>query len=658
MQRLTQILSRPFIWMICVLLVAYWQVAFCRYTMQWDMTSQVFIWHRFISECFHAHIIPLWAPYSRLGYPIFADPQSGVFYPITWLFTLFGHYTLRSNDLEYMLHVILAAFGMRYLLTSLSISRPSAALFGLVYAMSGPMVGHASHLMLIGSLCWLPFVLGSYIRFLRSDGLLYLLLTALFIFLQLCGGYAGITITMVYVLIVILIYYLGTNVGFNKKAVAQFTIKHLLLALVTALMSAGYLYAVSLGKPYIDRGTDLTLAYAASVPFSPVSLITMLYPSVGGEAQIRFHTDLTMEDFYIGIIPLVLMAVTIFLQRKRSTYVILLGSLFFLLASMGEYTPIRGWMYDYMPLMKLFRHAGILRFFTCIGFIVLAARGFDLLINEEKTEYRPAFKCILGIALLLASLGAMYMVHRLSFHLHYLLPVILILVLWLVFFIGSLSAATRRHLIGILIIADMILSVQVFMGKTIISEQKLGLIQSHIDEYPSGFPIPDNVSIISYSQWNDSSIAPPIWQNGGFIKKQISYEGYNGFNLKNYNDLINLPDFYERFGGKKFIESSAGGNINIKAFGPEHWGFDVDAPTEHKVILGQIYFPGWEASVDSKEVSVTERADHFISCDVPAGSHHVDMTFAPKGAKFAFVYTVVVTLLLLSAIGIAMRRPS
>jgi hypothetical protein len=91
------------------------------------------------------------------------------------------------------------------------------------------------------------------------------------------------------------------------------------------------------------------------------------------------------------------------------------------------------------------------------------------------------------------------------------------------------------------------------MSKTIISGQKLDLVQSRIDKYPTGFPIPDNVSITSYSQWNDSSIAPPIWQNGGFIKKQISYEGYNGFNLKNYNEIINQPDFYQKYGGRNLI---------------------------------------------------------------------------------------------------------
>jgi hypothetical protein len=366
MQRLTQILSRPVIWMVCVLLVAYWQVAFCRYTMQWDMTSQVFIWHRFISECFHTHIIPLWAPYSRLGYPIFADPQSGLFYPVTWLFTL-GHYTLCSNDLEYMLHVILAAFGMRYLLNALSVSRPSSALFGVVYAMSGPVVGHASHLMLIGSLCWLPFVLGSYIRFLRNEGPLYLLLTALFIFLQLCGGYAGITITMVYVLVFIFIYYLIIIVGFNWRAITRLLIRHSFLVFVIFIISVGYLYAVSLGQPYIDRGTGLTRAYAASVPFSPVSLITLLYPSVGGEAQI----SISYRPYYGGSLyrHYSSSANGVYgLPAEEAFHVFHpCGQSVFSAGIYGEYTPVRGWMYDYMPLMKLFRHAVYLRFLPVSG---------------------------------------------------------------------------------------------------------------------------------------------------------------------------------------------------------------------------------------------------------------------------------------------------
>ncbi len=650
--------------MTLVLVIAYWQAALCRYTMDWDMTNQAFVWHRYISECFHSGIIPLWAPYSKLGYPFYADPQSGLFYPVVWLLAVVGHYSLYSNNFEFFIHIVLAAWGMRYLLQTLHVSKGAAAVFALVYAMSGPATGHASHSTLTASLCWLPWLLASYIRMIEHQRLRDVLLTALFLVLQLTGGYAGITIILIYVMAGLFIYYMLVRDGRSSPgAVAK---AHVWLVIVVLLVSVSYLYAVAQGQPYIDRGEGVTRITAGNVPFSPRCLITIFYPQLVGAQEMAFGTDITMQSLYIGILPLVLIATLLLGRQRRSAYVIALASGILLLAAMGDHTPLRGWLYDYLPLMKLFRHAGIFRLFVCIGWIILAARGFDALDGLHGYKARAIYRLLIVVMLLLATalwIASHYILRSQStiqvIAAHSLPIVLYALAALLIIAVPGLKAEYRRALLALLTVVDMGIGVQWAMHKTIVSECRISQMQQNVNSYPSGFPLPSNVPITSYNQWNDAKIAPPIWQNAGFIRKQLSFEGNNSFNLRNYNLIYAREDFYAKYSKQNLISADSNTEIQITGFGPDRIGFTVRGDHHQEVRLGQVYFPGWSATVDGSAVAVTESADHFIACHIADGQHQVVMSFAPAGARYAFIFGVFSFFVLITAVCItAWRRPS
>src|SRR5438067_2281466 len=90
-----------------VAMVGYWQVAFFRHTLKWDMIDQYFPWRYFVSECLRNHVLPFWNPYQHWGYAIHADPQSGVWYPVVWLISLLHGYDVYALQFEFMLHIVL-----------------------------------------------------------------------------------------------------------------------------------------------------------------------------------------------------------------------------------------------------------------------------------------------------------------------------------------------------------------------------------------------------------------------------------------------------------------------------------------------------------------------------------------------------------------------
>jgi hypothetical protein len=670
MKKARQILSCPEWWLIIIPIFAYWQIAFCQYTMKWDMTDQVFVWHRFISECFHHHILPLWCPYSRLGYPFFADPQSGLFYPVTWVFTYFFHYSLYTNNLEFIVHVIGAAFGMKFLLESLQVRRYTACIFGIVYALSGPFVSNATHIVFIYSLCWLPFILGSYIRLLQTGQYRYSLLMAIFLFLQISGGYMGISIILFYVLIFILLYYLVFLFRVRPQRLPSLLINHILVGGFTALLSVGFIYAVSKGLPYIDRQNGLSKEMANSIAFTPFSFLTFLFPFIGDNDLIHFGTDLTMRNIYIGSLTL-LLAFCSLLSPRRFTVFVLAGSIFFLLAALGGHAPVRSWLYGHLPLMNMFRMAGIFRFFACIGLLVLAAYAFDEIFERGNKIPARTLRIIIGAAgplsllffcvILVARRHGLHPPHTLSllafteylkhagiWSVIFLQGIIHSAILGSVFFIlmyMKFNSSIPKYLFAGLIALDMIIAVQGNIFSTVASTKTVGKIQSRINKLPEGFPVISNVPLSSYNEWNDSALAPPLWHNAGFLRKQVTFDGYNGYNLTAYNQLADRQDFYKIIQERKFIMAYPdSAEISITKFNPCQISFTIKSKRDETVGVGQFFFAGWQVKIDGNKGpgKLTEDSLHLIQCSLPSGNHLVELSFEPGGVRFSFIYTILV----------------
>jgi len=98
---------------------------------------------------------PLRNPHEAGGAPIFADPQSAVMYPPTWLFAVLA--PKPAYALSIFLAFSLAGGGTYAYLRRLGMLR-AAALFGAAaFMFCGFMVGHRVHLSVIHTAAWLPW---------------------------------------------------------------------------------------------------------------------------------------------------------------------------------------------------------------------------------------------------------------------------------------------------------------------------------------------------------------------------------------------------------------------------------------------------------------------------------------------------------------------
>jgi hypothetical protein len=110
----------------------------------------------FTAEELRAGRLPLWNPYSASGEPWMANPQTGVFYPPTWLFLALPFET--AYMLFLLLHLLILGWGAYLLFVRRA--PPGAAMVGAVALMfSGPVLSLLDVSNNFATIAWIPLVL-------------------------------------------------------------------------------------------------------------------------------------------------------------------------------------------------------------------------------------------------------------------------------------------------------------------------------------------------------------------------------------------------------------------------------------------------------------------------------------------------------------------
>lgn len=121
--------------------------------------------------------------------------------------------------------------------------------------------------------------------------------------------------------------------------------------------------------------------------------------------RMRFTQTVT----YMGLLPWLLLPLPLIFRRDRYTWLALAAIGVGILFSMGEYTPFYNFLFDYFPGINRFRVPKMIMFIPVMGLGVMAARGLDLLLDEEIRRTKQFKNYLYGLlalpGLLLVLLG-------------------------------------------------------------------------------------------------------------------------------------------------------------------------------------------------------------------------------------------------------------
>jgi hypothetical protein len=92
--------------------------------------------------------------------------------------------------------------------------------------------------------------------------------------------------------------------------------------------------------------------------------------------------------------------------------------------------------------------------------------------------------------------------------------------------------------------------------------------------------------------------------------------------------LIRLPvrDIAETSGSADHEAGFAFRDFDISA---SHYAFTVDSPKSGLVLVNEIFYPGWTATIDGKSAKILRGDAIFRALHLEGGTHRIEMKFAP-----------------------------
>ena len=356
---------------------------------------------------------PLWNPYVHSGFPLLAEGQTGIFYPVKLpLFFLLPYYIAYHYNV--VLHVALSGLFMYAFARLLKLERPSALFIALVYTFTDT-IGFGVHPSL-NAITWQPLLFWCTERLLQTNRWRYAVIGGIVLGLQLLAGFAqatfwslvGISIYAIFRLITSrnLVPSLCSGQALERGEGAQHATRNtfyvlrftfyafrplaglLLIVFIGFGLAAVQLLPVYEASRLAFRLDELGPAFALDQSMWPTGVATFLTPAWG----ILAGTG-EQASGYMGLLPFVLaVAAAIGLRRDRSVQAFAVLALLALVLTMGKYTPVYSLLL-HLPGFDLFRIPARWMHLAKFALVVLAGFGFQALLTEarEGAKEKPVF---------------------------------------------------------------------------------------------------------------------------------------------------------------------------------------------------------------------------------------------------------------------------
>lgn len=378
-----------------------------------------------------------WHPYNFAGNYWFADV---LYLPrLVFMFLFEPHFAI---GFEYLFNVFLAGTFMFLFMRSLEINRLPAFIAGLSFMLTNHLVSlvYPGHMGKMDSYCWTPLIFLFYLKGLRTGEIENFLLAGAFYGIFIMAGEVQVTYYIGLVLAAYTLCYLISN--YFRQRRLTFTLKltgYSLLTVAIAVifslqMFTGFLSGRQGLEPVVrEDDPEAKYEFATSWSFPPEEILTFFmrrpFGNMTGDVENEYwgrmgssQMILKQTDDYIGVIPLLLVLISIFFVNKRKTLFWIIIALIALIISFGKFTPVYKIVYK-LPMMSQFRVPAKWIFIVVFSVAILVGYGAQYLYDiaekickkEDKNTETKKIKffsiflitlCILS--LIIAILGSLW----------------------------------------------------------------------------------------------------------------------------------------------------------------------------------------------------------------------------------------------------------
>ncbi len=687
--------------LLFISILAYWEISLLQYSVKWDMLDVILPWRFYVGECLRNNYFPLWNPYQSAGYPIHADLQCPTWYPETILIGSTIGYSNITLHILFTLYIFISGLGIFKLTKHFGTDNLPAFISGAAFMLTGIFVSHAQHMFIIVSLAWIPWTILYYMKI--SEGnfkYINILILSLFTFLLISGGYQSLSIVMGYLFLTLFIFYcIRVLIKRDYRSLLVIITSNLVWVLITTGLCLVIISSLRDIFEYVERMSGISLAQAQVIPFTPRSLISLLVPFGVVKDPGFFNTDISMTNLYVGIFMLGFFIAGLFIRLKPELKILLIFGFIFLLASFGNYLPVREWLYKYFPLMSLFRIPGFLRIIIVIPVIISGGLAINALLKGagkmQKWIIIPF--AVIGCFLILILIWSAVRISAgeplltsddisiserfssASVFTHILIHSIIQLLFLVVFFLLYYKKIRLKIIIPVFVLMEMFLAVQMNIKYTGCSPYYNPMvIRKELKERPQGFPLPPPFEISINT--DVAAEFKPLCRNVNIFNKTVSFDAFTSLKLKGYkyledestilkeailknrltylSDRIFNEDEYDSdtlktfhpidlfFSGEDFIKlntvnikKSPGDTVFLTSFSPNEIKTFVKTKQPQILTLLQSNYKGWKVLIDGEPVPHYTSNRLFISTQIPPGEHEIIFHYSNNIVKAAFIFS-------------------
>lgn len=359
-----------------------------------DVVSIIYPWRTYGLELLKKGLWPLWIPQALAGAPLLANFQSGLFYPLNFLFFLFSN--VNAWSIYIILQPVLASLFCFTYLRNLKLSPIPSLIGSFIFAFSGFMmvwleygiVGHAG--------LWLPLVLLAIDKLLEKPSLGWMVVGGLAIGFSLLAGYP---LGSFMIFLVSSLYLISKLFSLRKKRLIKPLLAILIFFILGILLASVQLLPGLELWQFSIRQADPTAA-AFDYGLNPLkNLVLFLAPD--------FYGNPTTGNFwgwgaynesalYISLAGF-LLALMAFFGYWRNKEVNFFKALFVLSLLMVFKNPFSYFIYSLKLPILASSSAGRFLFLTDFSLAMLVAFGADLILAKKNIEhfFRPLVLIVL-----------------------------------------------------------------------------------------------------------------------------------------------------------------------------------------------------------------------------------------------------------------------
>jgi len=378
-----------------------------------DAIEQSYPWAVTIARALHAGHLPLWNAHSQGGTSFVGEIQSGAFYPVTWaLAWLFGSpagIDLVALECWVIVHFAIAMLGMHWLARELGGSRTSAIIAAMAFALLGPVLFRASaQVGIFFGLAWMPAAFALAWRFLRGGSPLNCLAAGAVVATQVNAGH----IQPAFHTLLLIGSLAGLQLWRNPRGTTVYRfLQGALLGTVGVLVVAGpqlWLGIEYLGNVYRWIGTDEPIASWQRLPLRAFLTIYIVTPlaTLSVFDPWRFAAD-DANSLFLGLPLLGVFALGLWAGQTRlrteATYRQLrpwlaAAGIGGLILSLGGYTLLPLGIY-FLPLGTAVRSLGryviLFHFVACILLVFVVDHGVRSGLIRDRLRAWPLWVLVL-----------------------------------------------------------------------------------------------------------------------------------------------------------------------------------------------------------------------------------------------------------------------